>query len=112
MTDNKPTFEHIVVAMYGDAFGESQEGLAGVYKVVSRGHNPIPWRIALAKAAAEFLETDDAQAILAETCGEYNFGDVSLHLPQKYLKKYGIVSIEAVYGVEIINHDANFPGDY
>lgn len=41
-------------------------------------------------AVNDFLNTEDGQAALEDTCGDFNWGDIDMYIPSEFLARYGI----------------------
>ena len=60
----------------------------------------------VAKATKEFLNTEDGKKVLEETCGNFNYVDFGMYVPNSICLKYGFLKLEE-YNNEIVLVDLN-----
>ena len=66
----------------------------------------VPIEELVAKATREFLNTEDGEKALEETCGNFNYVDFGMYVPNSICSKYGFLKLEE-YNNEIVLVDLN-----
>ena len=60
----------------------------------------------VAKATKEFLNIEDGKKVLEETCGNFNYANFGMYVPNSICSKYGFLKLEE-YNNEIVLVDLN-----
>ena len=58
---------------------------------------------AVKDAVKEFIRTDDGKKALTETCGNFNYDDAVLYLPEAICLKHGFRIIESITADETVD---------
>lgn len=61
---------------------------------------------ALRDAVAEYLETDSGKKVVEYNCGDFNWGDAILNVPDVIWKNHGLIHLNST-AVVSVNHDEN-----
>lgn len=67
-------------------------------------------RAAIAAAAKEYLRTRHGRRVAKSNGGDFNYGDVSTDLPERFLRRHGILEASILAGgaAWTDDHDRNF----